>query len=872
MPAAVRQQIEPVLNRDLSDVRIHSDAASHSANDQLQAKAFTHKNHVFLGHGQSALDTKLMAHESTHVVQQAGDSKATPSVQRLVVDPNPVSRKNRDQLLGDGTAANPGLRMQALTSYVAGQADWFTEPTLSASDRTLIWSMLTRLDSNPEFAAATRQLRISEVAGLAPADQASLMLYAQGFEPTAQTVRLATAASTLAEALGKGEAIHSLSAFVPSAVLRVVIPEAGLEYLINNSKIPELQKYFTLFAPTLENPEEWDYVESLLNTTVVPYLSLQSWVSDLHMMDATTLQTLVTNVGDTSRNRPVLLILFSATDHNAAFLQARDIRAAVADPHNLALVLQGFASLNAMATRSNDIARDYGQQEITGFDFASLSITRGPGRLGQVMIAGHGEHSSVEMGIGSTAPVNENDQYASYSGEEIDSATNIAQTQHLIDTLLLNMDPADAHVVFAGCLVGSHEFPASMALSDPATAVTTLRSHLASSQNLRDFVNDRMTALGVTGDVQAAQASATEDAFRMDSSGRAFISDPNDLNIGGTPDQYVQTGSEPEGALRAALETFADTRYGPSITTNWMRSRVISLKGDNDWYRSQTRSAYKLAVPSSGDASAAKILDLSHRVGDWVGAGWQSEMDVDYLQQAVHAGEEGVVYNSMLASEFGRKDHLQVGVEEAWMHTDASHVSRFENELTHSRLRRRQFRQLLVSAFVDPHLVTLMTTGGSPTRGQMLLALTIAVEDGAAMPTEVHSFLRAAAGGVATSNFPPGTQAATLLDGPDESLILEHIGLSVGSTPVATTAAPVHVNANIDLDSDSSNEHFIAIERREATVNASALRVHTHPRLNGPVIGLVHRGDNVRVMGSQGNWSLIDFNGKTGFIATRYLR
>ncbi|OLT00516.1 hypothetical protein BJF90_34980 [Pseudonocardia sp. CNS-004] len=68
---SVRARIEPPLNTDLSGVRVHSDTGAQRAAAELNAKAFTHENHVWLGSQQSAEDVSLMAHEATHVVQQA---------------------------------------------------------------------------------------------------------------------------------------------------------------------------------------------------------------------------------------------------------------------------------------------------------------------------------------------------------------------------------------------------------------------------------------------------------------------------------------------------------------------------------------------------------------------------------------------------------------------------------------------------------------------------------------------------------------------------------------------------------------------------------------------------------------------------------
>ena len=80
LAADVRERVEPVLGADLGGVRVHSGAGASAAAGSIGARAFTHGNDIWLGAGESARDHRLLAHEATHVVQQAGGAPA--SVQR----------------------------------------------------------------------------------------------------------------------------------------------------------------------------------------------------------------------------------------------------------------------------------------------------------------------------------------------------------------------------------------------------------------------------------------------------------------------------------------------------------------------------------------------------------------------------------------------------------------------------------------------------------------------------------------------------------------------------------------------------------------------------------------------------------------------
>ncbi len=84
LPARVRGYMESRFGADFASVRVHSDAASDRLNRQLGAQAFTHGSDIYMGEGQYSPGTSsgrhLLAHELTHVVQQAGGKR----VQRLI--------------------------------------------------------------------------------------------------------------------------------------------------------------------------------------------------------------------------------------------------------------------------------------------------------------------------------------------------------------------------------------------------------------------------------------------------------------------------------------------------------------------------------------------------------------------------------------------------------------------------------------------------------------------------------------------------------------------------------------------------------------------------------------------------------------------
>jgi hypothetical protein len=69
---SLKSRLEHGMNADFDNVRVHNDSSSQTAAESLNARAFTHKNDIWLGKGESQSDVRLMAHEAMHVVQQGG--------------------------------------------------------------------------------------------------------------------------------------------------------------------------------------------------------------------------------------------------------------------------------------------------------------------------------------------------------------------------------------------------------------------------------------------------------------------------------------------------------------------------------------------------------------------------------------------------------------------------------------------------------------------------------------------------------------------------------------------------------------------------------------------------------------------------------
>lgn len=91
----IKGLLEAGIGRDLSHVRAHQDPSAQEMAAALNTRAFTHRNHIWLGRGESPRNLHLMAHEVAHVVQQ---EHAGPRVQCYEAGEHAQLGNNQDEL------------------------------------------------------------------------------------------------------------------------------------------------------------------------------------------------------------------------------------------------------------------------------------------------------------------------------------------------------------------------------------------------------------------------------------------------------------------------------------------------------------------------------------------------------------------------------------------------------------------------------------------------------------------------------------------------------------------------------------------------------------------------------------------------------
>ena len=166
LPGDVRARMEGAFGRDLGAVRIHEDGEAGRMAAALSAEAFTHGADIYFDRGRfdtrSASGNRLLAHELTHVAQQAGSATAGPvRRQGMPSDPGRFRAVHQALFTPGGGIASP------LTWNANSQADLIrqfkqaTHGRVVANPRSLLGAPRTRTtEAQAERDAVTANDRI----------------------------------------------------------------------------------------------------------------------------------------------------------------------------------------------------------------------------------------------------------------------------------------------------------------------------------------------------------------------------------------------------------------------------------------------------------------------------------------------------------------------------------------------------------------------------------------------------------------------------------------------------------------------------------------------------------------------------------------
>jgi Domain of unknown function (DUF4157) len=216
-PGGIRELFDQVLP---GDVQVHTDPGAHAKVAAAGARAFATGSHIYLGRGESVDDVALMAHELTHVAQQARGG--APSVQFATT----TDTLRAYLMYKGGSAVRPEFAAKVLGDLAAlDEAE--LQSTMAALDDSPIEVMIRSL---PLSAYASSDFK--RVVGTRPAERnaaLALELLSYGATDWVITDREATAGKALIDLLPQAERERVLTPEITERLFTNVPGSEGYE-------------------------------------------------------------------------------------------------------------------------------------------------------------------------------------------------------------------------------------------------------------------------------------------------------------------------------------------------------------------------------------------------------------------------------------------------------------------------------------------------------------------------------------------------------------------------------------------------------------------------------------------------------------------
>lgn len=170
LPSDARAFFEPRMGRDLAGVRIHRGGEAGAFNRSIAARAFTYRNHIWLGAGETASTSFTMAHELAHVLQQTAPGPVGPR-ETASGDPEPPVR--RTYYYEEQGRSLPQTHDEVVNWLTVKDSALFAEvpvPNANRKGRQLIKKRFGRADLI-SFAGSTREVPVGMSTAACPKAQ-----------------------------------------------------------------------------------------------------------------------------------------------------------------------------------------------------------------------------------------------------------------------------------------------------------------------------------------------------------------------------------------------------------------------------------------------------------------------------------------------------------------------------------------------------------------------------------------------------------------------------------------------------------------------------------------------------------------------------
>jgi hypothetical protein len=770
------------------------------------------------------------------------------------------------------------MTLSAFNDYAEQQADWAMEPGRPPATPKMTPDEIAKLRQLLEFAreedggkqpilAGCGDMRVTALLAVVGdvATRELLRRYGRAVARVGVAVKLKPVAF-VDRALDYARALEKLEVDPGPGVSATIFKQTGTDQLgtlMDLGFLDDFINYCQTCQPLLEasnGSEINSYISLRLTeaTDPVGFLADLPEIRNYHRFEKAALTRLVANRKYFKQDKPLVLILHSAFDHNGAFHRDPFLTAVITDDRKLTLMVEGKESLADVASEIGPLAATYGKG----------------GKIHQVMIAGHGNAKSMQLagtldesildagGTGTSAERNE--RLSSIPG-----AAATAETDKLMAELLKNMssDPS-ARIVLNACLTASNTVNKPLS-ADPDDAADEVIGAIAAEPSLATYLGQ--AAANAKNPLQVRGANASFGQVKlMDAAGNL------DIKPEGSPDpmmtasklEYVRGGNEPQGCLRAVLEVWAQDRaslFGGSSALDAIKAR---LKEPDSlvWDQRVIRTLYAIVLANPDDAELIRVLQAP--AGDISELKFEEECRVAHLASVPDA-QMATIFTGLTTASLWGVPRMPLVILQKWLTKDNSKRAAFLAKLA-------EFNCESAQPFVDlgvlgPHLPALLDLGhaAAPAKGELILALLGVEQDPENPEPRSKAFLRAVVG--ANPGFPPGLGIDALLGGLSNTAAVEKaIGVR-DPDPLDPDAGKDKKKPNVDLDGDGVNDFYVQPITRHGFTTASLLNVRKKPGKGEAVVEQVPRDTHLEAIGKSDDWLAIEYKGRTRFVHKDYV-
>lgn len=848
-----RSFMEPRFGFDFAKVQVHNDALAHQSAKQINALAYTHQNNIVFGEGyynpQTLQGKKLLAHELTHVIQQR--SSGTGAIRRAVV-PSAVEFHSFKEI--------KKMTVAALLSYVESQADWFTNPDLTVDEREKIrWLLIFISDNVAAVFGSTKVSVFDDVINNVSSEESdinaeALRIYASAVSARHIPFALSSTKRTVATAIEMGKDIDKLRKSFADYILQDALNEAEFISLRKHTGfVDDVITYHdkARLKPTFQADAGADFnafikynKETSRNPLHYESTNLLERIRNFHRFEKKALERLIINYTDTTKTKPVTLILHSALDHNGAFHRDENLTSVIRNNNILTLMVEGFENLSDYEAQVKKLAPLYGMGKENLID--------------QVMFAGHGNAKSMQLAgtiEQDTEPGHTNHIKEKGEGLNVKPGQDAATKSLIAEVLKFMADPSagtggmspNNRVVFNACLTGSNRVSGAVKSGDAVAASAEIKTFISTNPSLSTFLqntaNSSITSIGSNASFGKVGLS--------NSKGQLNIISAGDKELTADKLTYTEKGTEPTGTLRAALESWANDSAG---TIAAMQKRV--KKAAATWDEKLIKKAYEIILAKyQADAEKIRLVGTAvemlseMKVSDSAIVGnrnfktFQKIIDLTDI-----AADCKALIETVSATDEGSWDNIALALLQVWMILDTAKQDELMNKIAVLSCNFSvQFTD--ISFLAGKGLIDTLLKSTASDQAKFRLALVGVLGDNnndAVAKTYLISLL-------VDNHFPAALKLDKALGGAStETEILKKLG--VFSAPATSK------KANIDVGATGTNTVFTERLNSPGVVsNPYGASVFEKPDKTSTALTFLKNNEHVEVIGKMPDWFTIQF-------------